>query len=135
MPGAGVRTQLAHLRYINKQSEGAPAPDFLHYADLSFQLRYQIRGIDIPIVFGLGPIMSVALTKTKLGVTPDGPSAKDKYHMLDYGLLPSVSFYLGEHWLLGLEAIVGLRNMYVQYDTDKFSTYMTIAGISIGYRF
>jgi hypothetical protein len=136
MPGAGVRTQFADIRHVNNQLDGYPNQDYLYYADVFCQIRYQISGINIPVVFGLGPIMSVALTKTKLGITPDGPSGLDKYHMLDLGLYPNLSFYLGGHWLVGLEAIVGLRNMRVHHDdNDKSSTFMNMAGISIGYRF
>lgn len=136
MPGAGARTQLADIRHVNNQLDGYPNPDNLYYADMFFQARYQISGISVPLVFGLGPIMSIALTKTKLGITPDGPSGLEKYHMLDLGLYPNLSFYLGDHWLLGLEAIIGFRNMRVHHDdNDKSSTFMNMAGISIGYRF
>ena len=122
MPGVGVRVQKAA---VGKWRRKGGSANGYACADAFFQVNYQPAR---DLVFGIGPVVSYALTCMKYDASslgnPDSPLVgKDIYYALDFGIMPSILFPLSEHWRFGVEAIFGLRNLRIPYEE-------TVAGAS-----
>ena len=137
MPGAGLRAQTGSL--IGMFGVGGDT-DLLTCADAFLTLRYHLDTDHLGIVFGLGPDVSYVLYQNPYYVDadPDHPrNGLKKYKDFDFGIQPSVMFRMGKHFQWGLEAIIGLRNMRIQYPDAEVSgsTYLHSLMLTCGFHF
>lgn len=136
MPGLGIRAQKAGVADWGKL--GA-VNDGLSFVDLVVQLRYRWDNL----IVGLGPSLSFTLTNMQYGIEMTGRAdspllGKPVFAPVDVGIVPSVSVPFGTRWELGVEAIVGLRNMLVNYEGANIggtSTYLNCMSVFLSYRF
>ena len=150
MPGASLRAHTACL--IGMFGVGGDI-DTHACADAFCSLRYHIDAGKIGIVLGLGPDVSWSPAKNSYYIDADPRDPRNghpKFKHFGYSLQPSITFQAGKHWQWGLEALVGLRNMRVQYDNLEYwedgtclvwvsdvkgSTYFHMIALTWGFRF
>jgi len=137
MPGAGIRAQTASL--IGMFAIGGDT-DLMACADVFLSLRYHLDTERLGIVFGLGPDVSYVLYQNPYYVDADLNHPRDglkKFKDFDFGIQPSVTFRMGSHFQWGLEAIIGLRNMRIQYPNAGVygSTYLHAVMLTCGFHF
>lgn len=136
MPGLGIRAQKAGLANWGNLGGGY---DGLSFGDIVVQLRYRWEDL----IIGLGPGLSFTLTNMQYGIEMTGRAdspllGKPVFAPVDVSIVPSVSTPLGAHWELGVEAVVGLRNMLVNYEGANIggaSTYLNCMSVFLAYRF
>ena len=135
MPGLGIRAQKAGLANWGNLGGGY---DGLSFGDIVVQLRYRWDNL----IIGLGPSLSFTLTNMQYGIEMTGKAdspllGKPVFAPVDVSIVPSVSTPLGAHWELGVEAVVGLRNMLVNYEgaIGGASTYLNCMSVFLSYRF
>lgn len=135
MAGVGIGSQLANIVYL--KADGVSADHFI-FADALCQLRYNLQWERHALSLGIGPFLAVGLNQMEYGVEMMGTGymGKEKYRRLNPCLLPSVSFYLNGHWMIGAEAFVGLSNVRIRYgEASHASTYLHTVALTLGYRF
>ncbi|MBR0224326.1 MAG: hypothetical protein IJL93_08650 [Bacteroidales bacterium] len=122
MPGAGLRVQTASL--LGMFAIGGDV-DVMAAADAFCALRYHLDAGKTRIIFGLGPDVSwLASYGYYIDADPSDPrNDLPKFHRVDYGLQPGITFRMGKHWQWGLEANFGLRNMRIPYENLEYHPY------------
>lgn len=115
MPGAGLRAQLGDIR--NFMSKGGD-PDGMAMADAFLIGRCHFASDGTRIIVGLGPAVSFMVMPDTYSIDADPGDPmndKKKFHNIDLGLQPSMTFLHGKHFQWGLECSVGLLNAMQQY--------------------
>ena len=115
MPGAGLRAQLGDIR--NFMSKGGD-PDGMVMADAFLIGRCHFASDGTRIIVGLGPAVSFMVMPDTYSIDADPGDPmndKKKFHNIDLGLQPSMTFLHGKHFQWGLECSVGLLNAMRQY--------------------
>ena len=115
-------------------------PDYLDCYDFSLTARYHMKTDANHYVLGLGPAFSYVSTSDTyyFDADPSHPLAgKEKFNKYDIGLKPSVSYLVGKHFQVGLEANIGLLNMRRQYPeyNKTGSTHLHYLAVTCGVHF
>ena len=134
MPGVGFKAWLA-----KQGNEYGGGDHSMSLADVFCQARYHFAVGKNSLVVGLGPQISYAVKPDFYHISDlnNALNGKEVFNRWDVDLLPSLSFRFGKHWMLGLEASVGLTNMRRQYPeySSTGSTYLHNLMFVTGFRF
>ena len=137
MPEVGYRTGMGDYAH---RSWAGNDPDYLDCYDFSLTARYHMKTDANHYVLGLGPAFSYVSTSDTyyFDADPSHPLAgKEKFNKYDIGLKPSVSYLVGKHFQVGLEANIGLLNMRRQYPeyNKTGSTHLHYLAVTCGVHF
>ena len=122
MPGVGLKSQvsdIAHLGWVGGDADQMSA------IDLSCIARHHYSVFNDETVIGLGPQITYMFHPDRYyyDADPSDPIGnKEKFHRFDICLQPSIQCSTSKHSYWGIEAIIGLRNMMVQYPFHSWTT-------------
>ena len=142
MPGFGTKAQLSEFFHSGLFGYVGGDDDEMLIGDVFCLARYRYQLIDgKTAVVGLGPQISYMIVPDRYyyDADPRDPiNNKEKFHRWDIGLQPSFVILSGRHFQWGLNAVIGLRNMMLQYPYHSWTTgsiYLHNILFTVGWRF
>jgi len=138
MPAIGLR---AMSENVIRSGWGIDLDDF-YFADFTVSARYHFMLGGTETTVGVGPYIGYALNDDKYG-DPSDPEFDAKVNSLseirkcDWGIKPAVTFGLGEHFTLGAELVIGLRNVALNYPeySPCENRYLYSGHVTFGFKF
>jgi len=111
MPSIGYMTYDEQIFYF-----GMDGGDFDMFETISFSLTPKFHKDRFNI--GVGPYYSRIINNETYYIDwdPNDPlGGKSEVGKFDYGILPSISYDVRKHWRFGVEAMIGIPNIMIQY--------------------
>lgn len=116
MPGLGYMLSLSDINM--RQVEGNDR-DYFECIDMFCLARRGINVNKAKMYIGFGPQISVNIGRPDTyfidADITDPRNGLRRFKQWNLSVIPDVTFLLWNHWLIGLEGNIGLRNMMIQY--------------------
>lgn len=116
MPGLGYMLSLSDINM--RQVEGKDH-DYFECIDMFCLARRGINVNKAKMYIGFGPQLSVNIGRPdKYFINADITDPRNglrRFKQWNLSVIPNATFLLWNHWLIGLEGNIGLRNMMIQY--------------------
>lgn len=142
MPGVATKEQVSNFLHSDLFGYDGGDGDDMVTGELFCLARYRYQLIDgKTAVVGLGPQISYMMVPDRYyyDADPWDPiNNKEKFHRWDIGLQPSFVILSGRHFQWGFNAVIGLRNMMLQYPYHNLSTgsiYLNNVLLTLGWHF
>ena len=118
MPGIDIRRDAEN--FFSSAKDGADSDDFV-FLDIPVLAQYHVDRW----TFGLGPVFSFCVSNDTYYVDHDPNSelnGKNKIKNFYLGLQPSVKYWIGKHFLVGIDGQIGLQDVRKSYGIEANTT-------------